>query len=296
MPWPSSSRRRADPRRGDRDPASCGSSRSPTCRGGCSAAVRERDPSPPWQHTLLVAWTGMRGAVSLAAALALPLTTDAGGAFPERGTIIFLAFCVILGTLLHPGPHPAAADPAARGRRLRRGDSSARRRRRACGPPRSRWRGSTSWRRRTGCARTPPSGSAALSLPPAALRRPLHGRRRGRRVRGPRRSAYQRLLRELLDAQRAHLSSCATPARSTTTCCDASSASSTTRTRGWRSEPAQGRRCSTETACSSARRAAISERWQASGSRSTHMRAATPSAGRVSITAPRSARSRISAR
>ena len=65
--------------------------------------VRERDPSPPWQHTLLVAWTGMRGAVSLAAALALPLTIDGGGAFPERGTIIFLTFAVILGTLLLQG-------------------------------------------------------------------------------------------------------------------------------------------------------------------------------------------------
>ncbi len=65
--------------------------------------VRERDPSPPWQHTLLVAWTGMRGAVSLAAALALPLTIDGGGAFPDRQLIIFLAFSVILATLLIQG-------------------------------------------------------------------------------------------------------------------------------------------------------------------------------------------------
>lgn len=65
--------------------------------------VRRRDPSPPWQHTLVVAWTGMRGAVSLAAALAVPLTIDSGAAFPDRNRIIFLAFSVILATLLIQG-------------------------------------------------------------------------------------------------------------------------------------------------------------------------------------------------
>jgi Na+/H+ antiporter len=51
----------------------------------------------------VVAWCGMRGAVSLAAALAIPLTTDAGAAFPQRDLIIFLTFCVILGTLVVQG-------------------------------------------------------------------------------------------------------------------------------------------------------------------------------------------------
>ena len=64
---------------------------------------RKRSPSPPWRHTLIVAWTGMRGAVSLAAALALPLFIDGGGEFPERNLIIFLTFSVILGTLLLQG-------------------------------------------------------------------------------------------------------------------------------------------------------------------------------------------------
>jgi CPA1 family monovalent cation:H+ antiporter len=68
-----------------------------------SRRIRERTPYPPWRHTLIVAWTGMRGAVSLAAALALPLTTDAGAPFPERETIIFSAFGVILATLLLQG-------------------------------------------------------------------------------------------------------------------------------------------------------------------------------------------------
>jgi CPA1 family monovalent cation:H+ antiporter len=45
----------------------------------------------------------MRGAVSLAAALAIPLTTDAGAPFPQRDLIIFLTFCVILGTLVVQG-------------------------------------------------------------------------------------------------------------------------------------------------------------------------------------------------
>ena len=52
----------------------------------------------------------MRGAVSLAAALALPLTTAAGGPFPERGLIVFLALAVILFTLVVPGPVPASPD------------------------------------------------------------------------------------------------------------------------------------------------------------------------------------------
>ena len=65
--------------------------------------VRRTDPYPPWRHTLIVAWTGMRGAVSLAAALALPLSTDSGAPFPERDLIIFCTFAVILTTLLLQG-------------------------------------------------------------------------------------------------------------------------------------------------------------------------------------------------
>jgi monovalent cation/hydrogen antiporter len=68
-----------------------------------SRRVRERDPSPPLSDPIVISWSGMRGAVSLAAALALPLTTDAGAGFPERDLIIFLTFCVILGTLVVQG-------------------------------------------------------------------------------------------------------------------------------------------------------------------------------------------------
>src|SRR5919198_3758098 len=52
---------------------------------------------------LVLAWSGMRGAVSLAAALAIPLETDAGAPFPERNLIIFLTFAVIFATLVIQG-------------------------------------------------------------------------------------------------------------------------------------------------------------------------------------------------
>jgi CPA1 family monovalent cation:H+ antiporter len=55
------------------------------------------------RESLLVSWAGMRGAVSLAAALAIPLATDAGDAFPGRDLIIFTTFAVILGTLVLQG-------------------------------------------------------------------------------------------------------------------------------------------------------------------------------------------------
>jgi monovalent cation/hydrogen antiporter len=61
------------------------------------------EPGPQLPRLLVVAWAGMRGSVSLAAALAIPLTTDAGAAFPHRELIIFLTFCVILGTLVLQG-------------------------------------------------------------------------------------------------------------------------------------------------------------------------------------------------
>ena len=66
-------------------------------------SIRERDPYPPWQWPVFVGWTGMRGAVTLAAALAIPLTTDAGDPFANRGLIVFLAFCVVLATLVLQG-------------------------------------------------------------------------------------------------------------------------------------------------------------------------------------------------
>jgi monovalent cation/hydrogen antiporter len=58
---------------------------------------------PPWQGTAIVAWTGMRGVVSLAAALAVPMTVSNGDPFPGRDYILFVTFCVILATLVVQG-------------------------------------------------------------------------------------------------------------------------------------------------------------------------------------------------
>jgi len=55
-----------------------------------------------WSHVAILGWTGMRGGVSLAAALAIPLET-AAGAFPFRDLLIFLTFAVLLATLVGQG-------------------------------------------------------------------------------------------------------------------------------------------------------------------------------------------------
>jgi Na+/H+ antiporter len=65
--------------------------------------MRRRGGPAPWREGVIVASSGLRGAVSLAAALAIPLQTDAGAPFPGRELIIFLAFCVILFTLVVQG-------------------------------------------------------------------------------------------------------------------------------------------------------------------------------------------------
>ncbi|MCC3217723.1 Na+/H+ antiporter [Chryseobacterium sp. X308] len=62
------------------------------------------DPqSPGWQTPLIIGWTGMRGVVSLAAALSIPMTLDDGSPFPQRNMILFITFIVILVTLLLQG-------------------------------------------------------------------------------------------------------------------------------------------------------------------------------------------------
>ncbi len=59
--------------------------------------LRRTDPMPPWSHATVLSWAGMRGVVSLAAALALP------AAFPGRDIIVFLAFCAIFATVVVQG-------------------------------------------------------------------------------------------------------------------------------------------------------------------------------------------------
>jgi NhaP-type Na+/H+ or K+/H+ antiporter len=65
--------------------------------------LRDRYLRSPWQERFVMAWSGMRGAVSLAAALAVPLTTQDGGPFPGRDLILFLTFSTILATLVLQG-------------------------------------------------------------------------------------------------------------------------------------------------------------------------------------------------
>ncbi|HST89396.1 MAG TPA: Na+/H+ antiporter [Ktedonobacterales bacterium] len=68
-----------------------------------SASLRARDPSPPWHAVAVLSWMGMRGVVSLAAGLSLPLTVASGRPFPGRDLIVFLTFAVLLATLVAQG-------------------------------------------------------------------------------------------------------------------------------------------------------------------------------------------------
>jgi Na+/H+ antiporter len=77
---------------------------------GITAVLRGIDRRPSqkakrstWRERVVNCWAGMRGAVSLAAALALPLTTDSGAPFPGRDLILFVTFGVILFTLVVQG-------------------------------------------------------------------------------------------------------------------------------------------------------------------------------------------------
>ncbi|OIJ68736.1 Na+/H+ antiporter [Streptomyces mangrovisoli] len=68
-------------------------------------AKRDYDEDIPtsWRETVVMWWSGMRGVASVALALAIPLSTDAGKPFPDRDEIVFIAFGVILGTLVLQG-------------------------------------------------------------------------------------------------------------------------------------------------------------------------------------------------
>lgn len=66
-------------------------------------ALARRDPSPPWQQVFVLGFTGVRGVVSLAAALAIPLTIESGAPFPHRNGILFATFGVIVITLVGQG-------------------------------------------------------------------------------------------------------------------------------------------------------------------------------------------------
>jgi len=68
-----------------------------------SPAIARRDPLPPWQWLFFLAFVGVRGVVSLAAALAIPLTIASGAPFPDRDLILFITFGIIVVTLVGQG-------------------------------------------------------------------------------------------------------------------------------------------------------------------------------------------------
>ncbi|WP_344673730.1 Na+/H+ antiporter [Sphingobacterium kyonggiense] len=65
--------------------------------------IRRKEARPSWKLSLILGWAGMRGVVSLASALAIPLYLSKGHAFPHRNLILFITFIVILITLVLQG-------------------------------------------------------------------------------------------------------------------------------------------------------------------------------------------------
>jgi len=68
-----------------------------------SRFITVADPNPGWKAPLIFGWAGMRGVVSLAAALSVPLLINGGQPFPYRALILFITFIVILVTLVFQG-------------------------------------------------------------------------------------------------------------------------------------------------------------------------------------------------
>lgn len=114
--------------------------------------LRARYLRAPWQERLVMGWSGMRGAVSLAAALAVALATDAGDPFPGRDLIVFISYAAILATLVLQG---LTLGPLVRRLRLQGGDGEemARSSRRAWQGRTRPLRGRSKPARRRGCPR-----------------------------------------------------------------------------------------------------------------------------------------------
>ncbi|AII51771.1 Na+/H+ antiporter [Hymenobacter sp. APR13] len=66
-------------------------------------SIRTQEASPGWQGPLIIGWAGMRGVVSLASALSVPLLLSNGQEFPQRNLMLFITFVVILVTLVFQG-------------------------------------------------------------------------------------------------------------------------------------------------------------------------------------------------
>ncbi|WP_337040602.1 Na+/H+ antiporter [Emticicia sp. 17c] len=66
-------------------------------------SIRTNEPNPGWKNPLIISWAGMRGVISLASALSIPLYLNNGQPFPHRNLILFITFVVILVTLVFQG-------------------------------------------------------------------------------------------------------------------------------------------------------------------------------------------------
>ena len=84
--------------------------------------LHQNEPTPGASRVFVVGWTGMRGVVSLAAALALPAVLRDGSPFPHRNMIVFLTFSVIFVTLVLQGLTLPASDPSPWARRSSRSE------------------------------------------------------------------------------------------------------------------------------------------------------------------------------
>ena len=149
----------------------------------------------------VVGWAGMRGAVSLAAALALPLETDAGTPFPERDLLVFLAFSVIIATLVGQGL--TLKTVIRRARVCDDGDEEreeleARRAGAEAQLARLEELAAADWVNADTVERT----RAMLRWRSGGFQARLNG---GDSARDERRASYQRLMVELIDAERARL-------------------------------------------------------------------------------------------
>ena len=155
----------------------------------------------PGDQRFVIGWAGMRGSVSLAAALAIPLTIDGGGPFPERDLIIFLAFAVILVTLVGQG---LTLGPLINGLGIEddgqesQEDTLARRR-----TAEARWQGSRSSASPTGSA---PRASVAPASSTTTRERRFGALEDGAEENFEERAdAWRRLMYDLFDAQRQEL-------------------------------------------------------------------------------------------
>jgi CPA1 family monovalent cation:H+ antiporter len=165
-----------------------------------------RGTSANWRLTTIAAWAGMRGAVSLAAALALPLETDAGAPFPHRELIVFLTFSMILGTLVVQGltlpPLIRALDVDDRDETLEREESKARLRAAQAALERIDELAGEDWVRDDTADRLRRAYDYRLRRFKSRFAEDDGGESAGFEERA---SGYQRLVREILDAQRAKL-------------------------------------------------------------------------------------------